>query len=186
MHPFFNLMGSRIMQRELLILRHAKSDWGIETDDFNRPLKKKGKKAALRMGLWLKQEDIIPDCIITSPAVRALKTAEWVCEAMAINRRSVIKDSRVYDAEVASLLLVLAEHSKAYRRVLLVGHNPDLEALLTYLVEKVDVPPDGKLFATATLARLRMPDDWTGLTRSSANLLSLVRAADLRSDDGPD
>jgi len=179
-------MGSRMMQRELLILRHAKSDWGIETDDFNRPLKKKGKKAALRMGLWMKQEGLVPDCIITSPAVRALKTAEWVCEAMAIDRRSVIKDSRVYDAEVASLLLVLTEHSKAYRRVLLVGHNPDLEALLTYLADKVDVPPDGKLFATATLARLQMPNDWTQLTRSAAKLLLLVRAADLRSEENPD
>ena len=40
------------MSRELLLLRHGKSDWDTETDDFNRPLKDRGKRGAQRVGAY--------------------------------------------------------------------------------------------------------------------------------------
>lgn len=64
------------MPRELLLLRHGKSDWDTDTDDFNRPLKDRGKRGAQRVGVWLLRQGLLPDLVIASPAERALVTAE--------------------------------------------------------------------------------------------------------------
>ena len=167
------------MNRELLLLRHGKSDWNIESDDFNRPLKKRGEKAALRMGEWLLQQNLTPDWIISSPAIRALKTTEKVCRAFGSTSGKINFDGRIYQADLDQLKNVLADCPLNARRVLLVGHNPELEVLLKYLVKEIEIPEDGKLMVTATLARLRMPDDWNDLGLHCAELLSLKRAREL-------
>jgi phosphohistidine phosphatase len=60
--------------KTLLILRHAKSSWkDLELQDHDRPLNKRGKQDALRMGKLLRREDLIPDLIVSSTAVRAKK-----------------------------------------------------------------------------------------------------------------
>ena len=164
------------MSRELLLLRHGKSDWRVEVDDFDRPLKKRGEKAALKVGEWIQLKHIIPDWIISSPAVRAMKTAEGVCKAFKFKSGKINYDERIYQANLDELKNVLADCPEHSRRVLLVGHNPDLETLLTYLVKKIEIPDDGKLMATATLARLRMPEDWHDLKSDCAELLTIKRA----------
>ena len=167
------------MGRELLLLRHGKSDWSIESDDFNRPLKQRGKKAALRVGEWLQRQSLTPDWVISSPATRALKTAEKVCKVFKFKPGKIIFDERIYQADLEKLKNVLADCPVHTQRVLLVGHNPELEALLNYLVEGIEMPEDGKLMATATLARLRMPEDWHDLGWHCAELLSITRAKEM-------
>ena len=173
------------MSRELLLLRHGKSDWSIETEDFNRPLKQRGKKAALRVGEWMQRQNLTPDWVISSPAVRALKTAEKVCEALRLNSGKIALDERIYQADVEKLKTVLAGCPELTRRVLLVGHNPELEGLLNYLVEGIVMPKDGKLMATATLARLQMPENWHELDRYCAKLLFITRVKDMAVNNFP-
>jgi len=164
------------MTRELLLLRHGKSDWSIGADDFHRPLKQRGKRAAQRIGVWLAQQEIVPDYILTSPAERALVTAQKVCKAMGDRAESVRPDDRIYDARVDDLLEALGDCPDAATRVMLVGHNPGLEALLVWLAsDHVGMPSDGKLLPTATLARLAMPADWRSLPRGCARLESIIR-----------
>nr|NIL98123.1 hypothetical protein [Planctomycetales bacterium]NIP70269.1 hypothetical protein [Planctomycetales bacterium] len=68
--------------KTLLLLRHAKSSWDDSAlDDHDRPLNKRGKRDAPRMGQLLVQQDLVPDCILTSTARRARKTAEAVAKA---------------------------------------------------------------------------------------------------------
>ncbi len=167
------------MSKELLILRHAKSDWHTTATDFDRPLNKRGKKAAKRIGRWLNAEPIVPDVIVSSPARRALKTAKKVCAACDYDFERVIQDERIYQADVSALLQVLADCPKNATRILLIGHNPGLEELLMYLVNSVPLANDGKLLATATLARLSIPDELQQLDKNCARLLSLTRAASL-------
>jgi phosphohistidine phosphatase len=168
------------MTRELLILRHGKSDWSAGTDDFQRPLRGRGKRAAQRMGAWLQQQQLMPDHIISSPAVRALMTARKLCKAMDQDSRNINIDERVYEATARNLLDVLAACPDSAQRVLLVGHNPGLEHLLVTLSgEAAPIPADGKLLPTATLARLAMPDDWRELLSGCARLISITRPGDL-------
>ena len=67
--------------KTVLILRHAKSSWSNPSlADIDRPLNKRGKNDAPRMGTLIKEQDIVPDLILSSPALRARKTAEAVSE----------------------------------------------------------------------------------------------------------
>nr|VFJ51791.1 MAG: phosphohistidine phosphatase [Candidatus Kentron sp. FW]VFJ56652.1 MAG: phosphohistidine phosphatase [Candidatus Kentron sp. FW] len=165
--------------RELLLLRHAKSDWdaGAESD-FERPLSKRGRRDAPRVGQWLRQEGLEPDLVISSPAVRARQTARKACKAFGIRADQIDWEARVYDASLGMLLDILAGCRQQTGRVLLVGHNPGLALLLTYLCGSTLEPPsDGKVLPTATLARMGMPSDWRELPTDSGSLISLTRPA---------
>jgi phosphohistidine phosphatase len=162
------------MGRELWLLRHGKSDRDAAVSDIDRPLKKRGKRAARQMGLWLKERKLIPDKVLVSPAERAIDTALLVCEELEISERDIHRDIRLYASSVELLQSVLAESSEEFERVLLVGHNPELEQLLIELVGIANLPNKRKLMPTAALARMAMPKDWTLLPPQCATLLDLI------------
>lgn len=170
------------MPRELLILRHAKSDWDSgAANDFERPLAKRGRKDAPRVGEWLYREGLIPQLIVSSPAQRARETALKVCKCLDVSKKDIVWDADIYDADLPALLEVLGRVPAASRVVLLVGHNPGLEALLRHLAgNDIDEPDDGKLLPTATVARLEMPEDWARLEDGCAALIGIVRPKQLK------
>lgn len=169
------------MPRELLLLRHAKSDWNSGAgSDFERPLAKRGKRDVPRIGAWLYREGLIPDLVISSPAERARQTATKVCKSLDLKKKLIHWDSQLYEADASDLLSVLARCPKAVSTVLLIGHNPGLEELLRHLAgEDLEAPDDGKLLPTATVARLEMPQDWQSLTPGSAHLIAITRPRQL-------
>ena len=168
------------MKRELLLLRHGKSDRDTGVDDFHRPLKDRGKRDAQRIGVWLARQKILPGHIVASPAERALVTAQKACKAMGCGDQRVQRDERIYAAGLDALLAVLADCPDDADRVMLVGHNPGLEELLVYLAgREVQLPKDGKLLPTAALARLQMPADWRALIPGCARLDAITRPATL-------
>lgn len=163
------------MTHELLLLRHAKSDWSVDMDDFSRPLKKRGRRAAKQVGRWLHDQHLIPDMILSSPATRALMTAERLCRQLDIDESAIVCDLRIYEADAPTLLKVLRIRAHG-QRVLLVGHNPGLESLLLKLIpHSVPLPANGKCLPTAALAQLAFEGDWTELTEGRAKLITLVR-----------
>jgi phosphohistidine phosphatase len=131
--------------KTLLLLRHAKSSWKHpELADYDRPLNKRGKRTAPRMGELLKDEDLIPDFILCSSAVRTHMTALLV--AKACTYRGEIKQTRkLYLAEPQAYVEVLREVVEIHARVLVVGHNPGLEALIEALTGEAMVMPTAAL-----------------------------------------
>jgi phosphohistidine phosphatase len=167
------------MTYELLLLRHAKSDWSVDTNDFSRPLKKRGRRAAKQIGRWLYEQRLIPDTILSSPATRALATAQRVCRQLNIAESAIICDPRIYEADAQTLLAILKTGCYK-RRVLLVGHNPGLEELLLKLIpHSVPLSANGKHLPTAALAQLAFESDWTKLTEGSAKLVALIHPDNL-------
>lgn len=164
------------MERELLILRHAKSDWGTPgLGDFDRPLNGRGKEDAPRVGRWIAAQGLQPDYVVSSPAHRARSTARKVARQCGFRRSAIDYRPRLYLADLPALLGVLRGAPELAQRVMLVGHNPGLEMLLLYLAGHVPEPADGKLLPTATLARLALPADWSELESGCGRLLELVR-----------
>ncbi len=161
--------------------RHAKSAWDSEArTDFDRPLNKRGRRDAPRMGAWLAKQGLRPDLVLSSPAARARATTLALLEALDLDEDAVRWEPRAYAAELPVLLDLLAEVPPEARRVLLVGHNPGLEDLVLRLGgESVRIPGDGKLLPTGAVARLRMPADWGRLPGGAADLLSITRPKDL-------
>jgi len=168
------------MSRQLMILRHAKSDWDNNAlTDFDRPLAARGKKDAPRMGAWLREQGLIPDYVVSSPAKRAKQTVRKVCEELGIADTAINWEPSIYEASRYALGQVLAGCPAQAQRVLLVGHNPGLENLLAFLCDSVPQSTDGKLLPTATVAQLAMPDDWSQLEPSTAQLIKLTRPRSL-------
>ena len=163
------------MTHELLLLRHAKSDWSVDMDDFSRPLKKRGRRAAKEVGRWLREQHWIPDIIISSPATRALATAQRVCRQLDMDESTIVYDPHIYEADATTLLAILKTCCHQ-RRVLLVGHNPGLEDLLLKLTPPtIPLSANGKCLPTAALALLTFEGDWTELAEGSATLVTLIR-----------
>ena len=174
-------LSSLPMSRELLILRHAKSAWDTgAASDFDRPLEKRGQKAAKKVGRFLTEQGLIPDYIVSSPAERATQTVIAVCAEMGISVDQINWDSRIYHAGAGTLLDVLNECPADAERVLITGHNPGLEYLLQNLCNhEIPMPDDYKLMPTAAVARLEILSEWKDLEGRLARLLSLTRARSL-------
>ncbi len=163
----------------LWLLRHAKSDWASNAlTDFERPLNRRGKRDAPRIGHWMADQGWFPDRVIASPARRVRQTVKRVCRELGCDLHQVQWDRRIYEAGVLDLLAVLRECPECFRRVLLVGHNPGMEDLLAWLCDSV--PSGGaKPFPTASLAFLEVHVSWENLGAGKARLLSFMRPRDL-------
>lgn len=138
--------------KTLLLLRHAKSSWKHpELADHDRPLNQRGKRTAPLMGELLQGEDLIPDLILCSSAVRANTTALLV--AKACNYPGEIQQTReLYLAEPQDYIEVLHQVAEKHARVLVVGHNPGLETLIEALTGEAIAMP------TAALACIELSD----------------------------
>ena len=169
------------MSRELLILRHAKSDWETgAASDFDRPLSRRGERDAPRVGRHLRERGLVPDYVVSSPARRAKQTVIAVCEPLGIEPDRINWDSRIYHAGAGVLLDVLNDCPASARRVLIAGHNPGLEILLQNLCNhEIPMPDDYKLMPTAAVAHLEILSEWQNLEGRLAHLISLTRARSL-------
>ena len=130
--------------RTLLILRHGKAA-PEENDrgDRDRPLTKRGKHAAELIGHLLRDDQLVPDRIISSSALRARDTARRVAAAAKFG--GVLDElDELYLAEPEAYITALVERAGDAERVLVVGHNPGLEALALILTsEPVSLPTAG-------------------------------------------
>jgi phosphohistidine phosphatase len=163
------------MKKELILMRHGKSDWSQPVSDFNRPIKKRGLKEAARVGQWLDEQGLAPDLIISSPAQRARQTAVTVSEVMDYTEDNIFFCEPVYMADVSELLDAIAMAPDECQRLMVVGHNPGMEDLLFYLTEEIDEPDDGKVMPTATIAVLETESSWSALEHASCRLQIIAR-----------
>jgi len=153
--------------KELLLLRHGKSDWNTDTSDFYRPLNKRGNKNAQQMGHWLLKQKLIPDLIISSPATRAMTTAKLVCEAMEIDINSIQTKQSIYEASLTDLHRLLSQVPKSTQRLLLVGHNPAFEYLVRQLAPNIPTASKSNLMPSAAIAYLQLDSQWSQLQGNS-------------------
>lgn len=127
--------------KKLFIIRHAKSDWSDESlDDFDRPLNKRGLKNAPFMAKLLKKKDIKPDLILSSPAIRALSTAQIIAKKIGY-KKTVFTNSDMYEAQSETLEKIINDIDDKNKIVFLIGHNPGLSGLINILSEMdEDIP----------------------------------------------
>lgn len=161
--------------KTILIMRHAKSSWDNDRlHDHDRPLNKRGKLNAPRMGRLLRELDLVPDLILTSSARRARDTAEAVADQSGYAGDVRIEED-LYAAPPESYIEALAALEDNPERVLIVGHNPGLEELLEALTGEQEALP------TAAIARVDLSiQSWHELTdETSGKLIDVWRPKEL-------
>lgn len=141
--------------------------------DLDRPLVEAGKEASARIGQFLKTENLAIDLAFCSTAARARETCEIVLQA-AETALDVKCEQRIYDGGTPSLLKVISEAEDRQNSVLLVGHNPVLEDLVSVLTgQNVQLSP-------ATLVQITLGlNGWSEIDRAKGQLERVVRPADL-------
>ncbi|MGV6494303.1 SixA phosphatase family protein [Stenotrophomonas rhizophila] len=132
--------------RELILLRHAHAEAaGTGQADLDRPLSPIGLAEAEAAGRWLKENNLLPDCVLCSPSRRTRETLEAVLGITGFVEKRL--EDGVYDATPGTLMGLIEARSDV-DRLLVVGHNPGLEQLVALLSEGTSsdyrgMPPGG-------------------------------------------
>lgn len=128
--------------KTLFLIRHAKSSWDdTALPDRDRPLDDRGKRDAPKMGKRLAERDVKPDLILSSPAMRALATAEVIAKTLDYKLKNIVVNDRLYAGRADDLLDVIRELGDKLERVILVGHNPELTELAHHLSSEITHMP---------------------------------------------
>ncbi len=177
--------------RTIYLLRHGKSSWkDLSLDDFDRPLAKRGRRAAVAIGRYMRHENIAPALILCSPAKRTRQTLDGVQEEMGATLPTRFERA-IYMAEAAPLLRRLKGLSHSLPSAMIIGHNPGLEQLAALLIG--DAGNEGvndeeralrrimaEKFPTGSLAVITADaEQWHDLQAGHCRLARFVRARDL-------
>ncbi|KGM87933.1 Phosphohistidine phosphatase SixA [Roseovarius mucosus DSM 17069] len=160
--------------KTLLLMRHAKSDWGDpRLPDSARPLNARGRRAATALGHWLRAQNLHPDQILCSSSVRTRET----CARLKLDTAPDLIDS-LYLAEADEMLAVLRRASGDL--VLMLGHNPGIAEFAALLVAKApdhdrfeDYPTGATLLVQFDIA------DWSALQPGTGSALHFLTPHDL-------
>ncbi|SCA54772.1 hypothetical protein MTBPR1_10019 [Candidatus Terasakiella magnetica] len=157
------------MPKDLLILRHGDTQNSHKDGDFSRELTNTGKRNAQRIGLWLSQNDLQPEHIISSTAMRAKTTAHITCESAGLGTSIIEEDKSLYNAPPINVLESIKQAPIKGNCLMVVGHNPRLSVLVGQLSSQFIA------MSPATLVHLRVEGDWADI---GTNQIEFVQAID--------
>lgn len=164
--------------KTLLLMRHGKSSWKDEKlSDIERPLKKRGKKDTKNIADVIKKNKLVPDVIISSPAVRTKETAKILKKELDFKGKEIIAEN-LYMGEPEDFIKELKTINKKHNTVLVVAHNPGLEAYLQILGGEIEALP------TAGLGYLVLVlEDWQDISLDTmGDLVGFWKPKELRED----
>lgn len=165
----------------LILLRHAKSDWGDPTlGDYDRPLAARGQRAAPRVGQWLAKRKWRPDLALCSSAVRARETLDLVLPALP-EAPEVRYLKSLYLASPSAMLRLLRRQPEETASIMVIAHNPGMENLARHLIGDQRSELGDQLaekYPTAALAHFKVPS-WQNLGEEGAELRHFLRPRDL-------
>ena len=174
--------------KTLTLLRHAKSAWDDPVArDFDRPLNRRGRRAAKTIGREMRAKGLVFDAVIASPAVRVMETLADVAEGYG-GQLEPRYDKRVYLATADTLLDIVREVDDGAERLLIVGHNPGLERLAMLLTDGEGLRTELAIkYPTATVAEINLPvAHWRDVAEGIGTLARFIRPRDLDPELGPD
>lgn len=167
---FCKLIKSQTM-KTLYIVRHAKSSWDFPgLADHERPLMEKGKKRTRKIIEYLREKQVVPDLIVSSSALRARETANYIASGLGIEKDEIKIDSGLYHADADSIFNQFEDLSESYQSVMLVGHNPALTNFVNIFLS----PPIDWLPTSAVVAVDFHTSDWEDLKSATYSIRMVV------------
>ncbi|WP_231460112.1 histidine phosphatase family protein [Pedobacter sp. Leaf132] len=154
------------MAKQLLLVRHGKSDWGnLDLKDFDRPLNKRGKENVPEMAERLLKKGFKFDLIVSSPAKRAKTTAKFFAEAYNVD--DIRYEESIYEANTTTLLKVVNGLDDAADIIVMFGHNPGFTDLANELSDA-----DIYNIPTAGMVLMSFPfDSWKMISKGTGDLV---------------
>lgn len=126
--------------KRLFLIRHAKAEPpSFQKNDFDRELTDKGKADAEKMAVFIKNIQPCPDLISTSTAKRSWSTAKRFANAYKIDKAKIHLAPEIYQASSDSLLEWIRSMNNEHETLMLLGHNPSLSQLASFLSQNMDI-----------------------------------------------
>ncbi len=123
--------------KTLYLIRHAKSSWSNPSQrDHDRPLNDRGQRDAPRIGAFLAERKIKPDCIVSSSANRAVTTAKIIAKHVDFPEGKIETKERLYLCHLDSLLGEIQKLPPEKETVMFFGHNPTYTEIANYFSDK--------------------------------------------------
>jgi phosphohistidine phosphatase len=114
----------------LILLRHGESaEKQAGETDFERVLTQRGITSIKQLALQLSNEKLIPDYVLTSPAMRTKQTTQIVLDALGLAAEPHAEYA-IYNGDDVVYQALLESVVKDHKCVMLVGHNPSISALI--------------------------------------------------------
>ena len=117
--------------KTIILFRHGKSDWNAHfEDDHDRPINKRGIKAAKKMGKLLSDRKEIPELLICSTALRARKTIELAAQSGNWNSECIF-EPRIYGGPPNVLIEIIKNINEKFNSVCLIGNEPNFSSFIS-------------------------------------------------------
>jgi phosphohistidine phosphatase len=153
--------------KTLYIVRHAKSSWDFPgLPDHDRPLLEKGKKRTKKVIDFLVKQDVNVDFIISSSALRARETADYIARGLGFDPDNIKLDPSLYHADSELLFDQFLDLNDEYKSLMMVGHNPTL----TNFVNNWLKPPIDWLPTSGVVCLEFDADQWENIRTASAKV----------------
>lgn len=165
-----------LIDRTLVLLRHAKAVPPESMPDLDRPLAERGRADAAAAGRYLVAQGIEADLVLCSPSIRTRETWQYAAEAGAI-ATDIWYDRRIYSAGTEELLDVIHDVPAELRTVVIVGHAPGIPWLADELALDGTSPNRVELtqkYPTSGLTVLHHTSRWADLAPDEADLVDYV------------
>lgn len=158
------------MAKNLILIRHAATQSSQrEQKDFDRPLTRQGIQDASKVGRFIYEKDFSADSLISSPAHRAIHTAQLIAEQIKFDVSLIMQEQELYEASVRSILALINSLPDDNHQVIIVGHNP----AITYMAEYLCKRDLGSLAPGALAWLLFDQDTWKEVSENSGTLHKL-------------
>jgi phosphohistidine phosphatase len=123
--------------KTLFLVRHAKAGWeNAQLPDFERTLTDQGRHESTAMARRLFNKGVKPELIVSSPATRALQTAEIFADRLGYPPEQILQKVGIYEGDVDTLAGIVRELPKELGTVMLFGHNPTISQFASWLTGK--------------------------------------------------
>lgn len=120
--------------KTIALIRHAKSSWKDATlPDLDRPLNRRGRLNAPEMGRRLQEQPVSLKRVFSSPAVRAMETAEWLMPSLGLSDAKLEVVTPLYTFNYEDILAWLRSLDRDADRFALICHNPAITDLVNFL-----------------------------------------------------
>lgn len=169
---------SEQLRKQLVIMRHAKSDWPAGVDDFDRPLLPRGHREATLAGEWLREHDLVPDVILCSSATRTQQTCAGVLSELGDGAPAPELHDALYAASPLRMLAVINHVPDSARCVLVISHMPGVQELVDHLAS-TDSDEEAELdatsrYPTSAFTVLEIEKPWAELDGQDARVTRFV------------
>lgn len=174
-----NIPSTEVNVKNLILMRHAKSDWSGNVDDFERVLTKRGQKNCQALRTWFTENKIKPDVALVSSAKRTQLTFELIFGTPEIRPVSIQYQETLYEGDSAQIIQTIRKVASTHNTILVIAHNPSISQA-AYSLCMLGQKESLSIFPTGAFAMLSFPKP--KFEYNSGELIHFISGQTLMSD----